>query len=591
MLIAMADIFTGNEAINIWTGVIVVVALLAIACWMYAMRISSLRAEVFSRSGKFSWFATSLDADAPVQRREEMLTELVSSLGVETLSIGVDEPARLADKFTELLHDRPWMHQLHGKESLLARIRRAFPNEDENRKYFPAIEQRILAITSMVKESNASQYMPHLADLSQMTRERDDSRVTVQVFNCVCSVVLLMGIFGTLYGIGDKLEATGIPSLTVLRSSLLPSAVSVALAAVLRVLREIYQASAESFYTKLDRFTMMVLVPIFQPLTDLKGESDRFRRLIRILGVFNHERINGFFAEFHGLCRSLLTSEEKIRRIEEIIVTRLQRTREAQQRLMQQMAAFLGSLQQYAGLLEKSMVLCQGVLVHYKFRPELPTAAAARLDSAMSRLQGTQELLCPPDMLEQCLAGWQQGVAAYETLQNSIERLNLLVAELNMAPLRNAYAEVLQEMGETLPGICETWSRHMVKPIGQQSCAWWGGVSDAFASYQEVHGAAVMMRAPIDDLAGMTGQLSDSLRQNNVEATHGLSSLGKRIAELENHLNRIYLSRCWECLTSRRMKEAWSFLRKWLELGGEERKQRLADRTAIIIQFIILYLF
>ncbi len=587
----MADIFTGNEAINIWTGAIVVVALLAVVCWMYAMRISSLRAEVFSRSGKFAWFATSLDADVPVQKREEMLTELVSSLGFEPLSVGVDEPARLADKFTELLQDRPWMHQQRGKESLLKRIHRAFADDGENRKYFPAIEQRILAITSMVKASNASQYMPHLSDLSQMTRERDDSRVTVQVFNCVCSVVLLMGIFGTLYGIGDKLEATGIPSLTVLRSSLLPSAVSVALAAVLRVLREIYQASAESFYTKLDRFTMMVLVPIFQPLTDLKGESDRFRRLIRTLGVFNHERINAFFAEFHGLCRSLLVSEEKIRRIEEIIVTRLQRTREAQQRLMQQMAAFLAGLQQYAGLLEKSMVLCHGVLLHYKFRPALPTAAAARLDSEMSRLHGTQELLCPPDMLERCLAGWQQGVAAYETLQNSIERINLLVSELNMTPLRHAYAEVLHEMSETLPGICENWKHYMVQPVGRQACAWWGGVSNAFASFQEVHGAAVMMREPIGDLAGITGQLRDALRQNKVESTHALSNLSNRIAELETHLNRIYLSRCWECLTRRRVKEAWSFLRKWLELGGEERKQRLIDRAAIIIQLIILYLF
>ena len=588
----MENILTAEQTVTIWTALIGVVSVAALLCWAYAMRVCSRRLDVF-RDGEFSWFESSRDTGSREQSRSKMLGLLTGVLQMPDLAEKVDEPATLAEAFTRHLQERPWMHQLRGKESLLKRIHRAFADDGENRTYFPAIEQRILAITSMVKESNASQFMPHLSDLSQMTRERDDSRVTVQVFNCVCSVVLLMGICGTLYGIGKQLQGTGISSLSVLRDSLLPSAMAVLAAAILRGLREVYQASAESFYTRLDRFTMLVLVPLFQPLTDLKGESERFRRLIRTLDAVNPARTSSFFEVFHNLCTLLLTSEEKIRRIEEVIVTRLQRTREAQHNLMQQMAALLGGLKKYAGVLERSLVVCHGVLVHYHSRPELPTAAASNLDAGMSRLLASRAALVSPESLHSWRTAWEQGLAAYKTLQNSIEYFNRLVAEVNMGTLHVAYTEMQRTVSETLPGYCKNWKLHKVQPIAEGTCGLWSGVHEAFATHAKVWEVADSMCGPMNELGGMSRQLRDELRMNKAQMRQMQQhlNLDGRMGELESHLNHIYLTRCWENLTHRRLKEAWRFLQKWLELGGVARKHRLADRAAIIIQLIILYLF
>ena len=156
----MENILTAEQTVTIWTALIGVVSVAALLCWAYAMRVCSRRLDVF-RDGEFSWFESSRDTGSREQSRSKMLGFLTGGLQMPDLAEKVDEPATLAEAFTRHLQERPWMHQLHGKESLLKRIHRAFANDGENRTYFPAIEQRILAITSMVKESNASQNVTH----------------------------------------------------------------------------------------------------------------------------------------------------------------------------------------------------------------------------------------------------------------------------------------------------------------------------------------------------------------------------------------------------------------------------------------------
>ena len=587
----MNQLYEDNTLLYYWTVAIIIVALIAVACWAYAICINHKRSTAFGSSGAFSWFDSILDSDTTIKTKNNMLYALVDSLNISKVEASVENPAQLAEEFTQMLHERPWMHQIRGKETLLERIKRAFSDDGENRTYFPAIEQRILAITSMVKASNSSQYMPHLADLAQMTRERDDSRVTVRTFNCISNVVLLMGICGTLYGIDCQLSKTGIPTMDVLRSSLLPSVVSVLAAAILRICREIYQASAESFYTMLDRFTMMVLVPLFQPLTDIKGDSARFGQLIKTLGVFNQDKAIRFFQTLKMLCEALLISEQKIRQIEDVILERLKLLHDAQTTVQQQMLNFAKLLQQYTSLLYKGLALCHGVSLHYNARPAQQLKYISKINQCMRSLQIERQLLHSTESLHYCMLAWKQGIYAYSLLQRAISNLNTNAPSFNSSSLTADSKKLLQYINSTLPNVCDNWNQKLNHPIREESRVLWTKAHTSLCSLQEVCDSAAKMKSPIDDLQALTSQLRDALRMSKAETTHDMSSLNDRMTRLERKLLRIYITKCWKALTKRNIKESSFFFLKWFDLIGTAHKQRLADSLVLSYQILILYIF
>lgn len=580
----------GVKMLDVFTALTVLTALLALACWLYAMRVNVLRCQIFD-SEKFCWFKQYEKAGSVATSRKNLLVSLQEALGMEADLSHVNEPAELADDFNNALRGREWVKHTHN-ETFLGRIRRVFsPSSGENTQYFSSVELRILAIVSMVKASNASQHMPHLAELSQMTRERDESRVSVQVFNCVSSVVLLLGICGTLYGIGEKLSSTGITSLSLLRSSLVPSAIAVGIAAVLRVLREIYQAQIESFYTRLDRFTMLVLVPLFQPLTDIKGESANFGRLISLIGRYDHSRTSVVLMKFLELCKSLATCEAQLRHIEEVVLVRMNYAGCAQQKMFNQLQRGAEVLTLCSSLYGRCLAMCHGVLLHYSRRYSPALREAYQLQSNMGTLTCLSTQLRKPEALVHCEVAWIRCLEAYQALQVVLSSVNQQMVRIDTGHLFEAGNRLHDSLTSDLPASCARLESSCKELIFQESIGFWDRISAAFRTQNSVLLVAQSARSAIDKSKGVVSQLRDTMRNVNARLFRSMAHLEPELKGLFDHMDEYYLREAWKKLRSGQLAAAWEYVSEWRKLGGKRRNENLLDSIIILLQIILYLLF
>lgn len=123
---------------------------------------------------------------------------------------------------------------------------------------------------------------PQMQDLHRMTQQLINSRLAPTMVRVVVSVLLIMGICGTLWGVHDALGYK-YDLLRHMPRALEPSKFAVLFTVILAGLRGFYNASVEKFIWKIDRLTMMHILPDLMPASDINLALSEFTKTVSTL--------------------------------------------------------------------------------------------------------------------------------------------------------------------------------------------------------------------------------------------------------------------------------------------------------------------
>ncbi len=124
---------------------------------------------------------------------------------------------------------------------------------------------------------------PHMNDLHNLTEQAIMSSQSATILRIATSVLLIIGICGTLWGVhavlGQTADLAEIP-MDKFAQSLLPSAIAVLFTIILLTVRGVYLMAADRFLYKLDRETMVRWLPALIPSAGLDTEIAEFAKAI-----------------------------------------------------------------------------------------------------------------------------------------------------------------------------------------------------------------------------------------------------------------------------------------------------------------------
>lgn len=235
-----------------------------------------------------------LDADSEMmkQTREAALLEIAELLGERWKNIG-DEPVYRLDQ-------------------LLLRL-------ESKGKGLNVIQERLALITCMVNERNLIRVMPLLDNLKDITQEREWRHVSMVGLSLSSSLVLLVGICGTLWSI----EGEHLQQLSLLPNVLKPSLLAIIVCIILHILKAICFSRLETLFTRMDKLTMGLFIPLFTPVSTLYQDLQKLQDevLPMFMGVDARGRkINGSLSKlisdladnYRGFIRHIETAAGKL---------------------------------------------------------------------------------------------------------------------------------------------------------------------------------------------------------------------------------------------------------------------------------------
>lgn len=141
------------------------------------------------------------------------------------------------------------------------------------------VAERLDAIISAVRKTNRVRMAPSLTDLHNLTMQSEQGKKSTSLFRAITPSVLVLGIFGTLWGVHHFLKMVNEvhqDAINQLSQALLPGGGAVLVTIVLIILREYYNKRLSSFIKELDNYTITDLLPFFQPQDTLVEVADRF---------------------------------------------------------------------------------------------------------------------------------------------------------------------------------------------------------------------------------------------------------------------------------------------------------------------------
>ncbi len=158
-------------------------------------------------------------------------------------------------------------------ESMAAELVRAVPES------LTLLEERLLLITSMMKDSNKVSVMPHISELHDLSLQRMESERAAKWLGLCSSVILICGIWGTLWSVHCQISHMGAQTLGIgaLAHCLWPSAVAVIANVALIAMRHVIAAKLDRHLERLDEITLSLFMPALQPESGMGQLLDRFR--------------------------------------------------------------------------------------------------------------------------------------------------------------------------------------------------------------------------------------------------------------------------------------------------------------------------
>lgn len=148
------------------------------------------------------------------------------------------------------------------------------PPPPDSHKHSP-LYMRVYSLYRALVDDNGARQLPQLHDLRELAMQDEMSRFSVATLRTIISFLLIVGIFGTLYGVhsvigkwGYNLSAIEVKDLT---PALEPSMLAVISTVLLMWLRGGYFYLLQSYLLKLDQMTMEKLLPRLQPESQTQG--------------------------------------------------------------------------------------------------------------------------------------------------------------------------------------------------------------------------------------------------------------------------------------------------------------------------------
>ena len=123
---------------------------------------------------------------------------------------------------------------------------------------------------------------PQMQDLHRMTQQLVYSRFWPSVLRVCSSVLLIVGICGTLWGVHEVLDTAHF-DIKEMPAALAPSKWAVFLTIILVILRSIFSAMVDRSIWQLDRLTMMHILPDLLPASDINVALGKFTETVNSL--------------------------------------------------------------------------------------------------------------------------------------------------------------------------------------------------------------------------------------------------------------------------------------------------------------------
>lgn len=148
------------------------------------------------------------------------------------------------------------------------------PPPPDSHKHSP-LYMRVYSLYRALVDDNGARQLPQLHDLRELAMQDEMSRIPVATLRTIISFLLIVGIFGTLYGVHSVIDQWGGNILAIevkdLTPALKPSMFAVSFTVLLMWLRGVYSYFLQSYLLKLDQMTMEKLLPRLQPESQTQG--------------------------------------------------------------------------------------------------------------------------------------------------------------------------------------------------------------------------------------------------------------------------------------------------------------------------------
>lgn len=174
---------------------------------------------------------------------------------------------------------------------------------------------RLVTIHESISHNEEARVIPSLHDLHSLSLQDEMSRWSSTLLRMVTSVLLVVGILGTLIGVHEVLANPAL-ELAELRAALSPSMAAVFCTVVLMWLRGWYTAQFESYLEKLDLFTMTDIIPHLQPVSQVGTQAAVLNaQVASIRGKI--ERVQEMAEKMQKFCDEVYASANRLETVSE----------------------------------------------------------------------------------------------------------------------------------------------------------------------------------------------------------------------------------------------------------------------------------
>ena len=138
--------------------------------------------------------------------------------------------------------------------------------------------------------------LPSLSDLRALTYAAEAARRPVWMLRVVVSILLIIGILGTLVGVHAAIDGNNF-SMEKLPTALIPSSLAVTFTVLLIICRGVYRKKVDEYIGRLDRHTVSFYFPFFRPAEESSVQLQEIKDSIASFSI----SVNGMSECVEGL--------------------------------------------------------------------------------------------------------------------------------------------------------------------------------------------------------------------------------------------------------------------------------------------------
>lgn len=159
------------------------------------------------------------------------------------------------------------------------------PYEEQDLLRTGYVSDRLFAILCSVSTSNLVRVTPPLHDLHELTMQRERGGKSTAIFRALAPSILVLGIFGTLVGVHNRIEeGLGPEGISKLADALVPGALAVFFTVLVMLVRGMYNGKLANFISAFDEYTLTQVLRFLQPEDQIASDEKKLNSTIRRMG-------------------------------------------------------------------------------------------------------------------------------------------------------------------------------------------------------------------------------------------------------------------------------------------------------------------